>query len=82
MLVTLLALALAVGVLAASAPPGAAQVVPSPIASVTGTLPASAGSGSARGSLAVAIESPATDQQLHTDRDFLIVGTRWTRARR
>ena len=69
-LVTLFAIAVAVGALTVSAPPGVAQVAPSP----TPTIAASGGAGTTRGSLIVAIESPATDQQLHTDRDFLVVG--------
>ena len=32
------------------------------------------GTGATRGSLVIGIESPEADQQLHTDRDFLIVG--------
>jgi hypothetical protein len=66
----LVAIAVVIGALAASAPPGAAQVVPS----TTPTVAASGGAGTTSGSLVLAIESPATDQQLHTDRDFLIVG--------
>ena len=63
-------LVVALGMLAVSAPPGVAQVVPS----TTPTVAASGGAGTTSGSLVLAIESPATDQQVHTDRDFLIVG--------
>jgi hypothetical protein len=69
-LVTLFAIALAVGVLAISAPPGVAQVVASP----TPTVAASGGAGTTSGSLVMVVESPQTDQQVHTDRDFLLVG--------
>ena len=73
-LLILLTIALTLGMLVVSAPAGAAQVVSSPTPTIAASPPASHGAGTTRGSLVMAIESPATDQQLHTDRDFLLVG--------
>src|SRR5215831_3172812 len=66
-LLSSLVIALTLGILAVSAPAGAAEGVSSPTLTIRLTPPAGHGTGIMRGSLVTAIESPATDQQLHTD---------------
>ena len=85
-LVTIVAFGLALGALTVAAPAGAEPTttwaaVPSstpPVAGSPAPPPQSTavpgGTGAALGSLVMGIESPQAGQQLHTDRDFLIVG--------
>ena len=71
-LMTVLTIALTLGALAVAVPPGVAQVVPSTTPTVAARP--GCGAGTTSGSQVLAMESPATDQQVHTDRDFLLVG--------
>jgi hypothetical protein len=82
-LLTFAAIALALAGLTVAAPAGAQTTTgaPSPTPTLSGTPPpppqstaVPGGIGATRGSLVIGIESPEADQQLHTDRDFLIVG--------
>ena len=74
------AIALALGVLAGAVSAGAQTTTggstPTPVAPPPPpqSTAVPGGIGATRGSLVVGIESPEADQQLHTDRDFLIVG--------
>jgi len=78
------AIVAALGGLAFASPAGAAPLA-GQLAQVVPTLPGSpaspprstavpGGIGATRGSLVVGVESPQAGRQLHTDRDFLIVG--------
>src|SRR5215204_2189774 len=82
---TFITISLVLGGLAVAAPAGAqttttsAALTPTPTLSGTPPPPPQStavpgGIGATRGSLVVGIEAPKAASQMHTDRDFLIVG--------